>query len=121
VESRSKETICIKEEKAPEEILDILEALKASLQVASKPSKHRKSKWVVRYGGSLKLSIVNHMTFFEMVEMTCYTHFSIPPDNKDNLKLKALTLTYVRRKCQILRKPKRSMRNKESHIYGNNR
>ena len=38
------------------------------------------------------MSIANHMTFFEMVEMTCYTHFSIPPDNKDNLKLKAAVL-----------------------------
>jgi hypothetical protein len=45
--------------------------------------------------------------------MACYTYLSITPDNKPNLKLKALTLTYVRRKCQILRELKRYLKNKE--------
>jgi DNA end-binding protein Ku len=46
IEAKSKgQQITIKEEeKEPEETPDILEALKASLQVKSKPSKHRKSK-----------------------------------------------------------------------------
>jgi DNA end-binding protein Ku len=46
IEAKSKgQRITIKEEeREPEATPDILEALKASLQVKSKPSKHRKSK-----------------------------------------------------------------------------
>jgi DNA end-binding protein Ku len=46
IEAKSKgQQITIKEEeKEPEETEDILEALKASLQVKSKPSKQRKNK-----------------------------------------------------------------------------
>lgn len=46
IEAKSKgQKVTIKEEeKEPEETTDILEALKASLQVKSKPAKQRKSK-----------------------------------------------------------------------------
>ncbi|HEX5977009.1 MAG TPA: Ku protein [Nitrososphaeraceae archaeon] len=42
--SKGKKIIVKEEEEKPEETTDILEALKASLQVKNKPSKHRKAK-----------------------------------------------------------------------------